>query len=201
MIVFDLKCGRGHSFEGWFRGRDDFSRQRDAGILSCPECGSAEISKAFSAPKLAGLRGAGGLCDSGDEGEGRTGGRLSAASSSGERDEKGAGHAPPMPHDARAAPGQRSSKTSSSRTSPPTAMPPKTMPDSLHKILLEMRRQVEQNCDYVGDRFAEEARRMHYGETEKRDIYGEASLKDAAELIDEGVDVMPLPGGRGRSDA
>ncbi|GER05302.1 hypothetical protein JCM17846_29840 [Iodidimonas nitroreducens] len=75
------------------------------------------------------------------------------------------------------------------------------MPDSLHKILLEMRRQVEQNCDYVGDRFAEEARRMHYGETEKRDIYGEASLKDAAELIDEGVDVMPLPGGRGRSDA
>ncbi|WP_281299709.1 MULTISPECIES: DUF1178 family protein [unclassified Iodidimonas] len=185
MIVFDLKCGHGHSFEGWFRGRDDFSRQRDAGILSCPECASVDISKAFSAPKLAGLRGSGG------DDQDRTGGTLSAASSSGEKDGKGAGHAPPMPHDARAAPGQM----------PPTAMPPKTMPDSLHKALIEMRRQVEQNCDYVGDRFAEEARRMHYGETEKRDIYGEASLKDAADLIDEGVDVMPLPGGRRPSDA
>ena len=50
------------------------------------------------------------------------------------------------------------------------------------------------NTEDVGEQFAEEARRIHYGETERRDIYGEASLEDARELIEEGVEVAPLPG-------
>lgn len=55
---------------------------------------------------------------------------------------------------------------------------------------------VEKNFDYVGGRFPEEARRIHYGETEPRRIYGEASGAEVKELAEEGVCVAPLPGGR-----
>ncbi|WP_448190238.1 DUF1178 family protein [Azospirillum sp. sgz301742] len=57
----------------------------------------------------------------------------------------------------------------------------------------EMRRAVEDNCDYVGERFAEEARRIHYGETDARGIYGEASPGDVAELKEEGVAIHRIP--------
>lgn len=59
--------------------------------------------------------------------------------------------------------------------------------------LRELRRKVEENCDYVGPRFAEEARRIHYGESEARDIYGEASSAEANELREEGVAFHQIP--------
>jgi hypothetical protein len=55
------------------------------------------------------------------------------------------------------------------------------------------RKYVTENAEYVGPNFPEEARKIHYGETEERHIYGEASLDEAKELIDEGVEVAPLP--------
>jgi hypothetical protein len=66
-------------------------------------------------------------------------------------------------------------------------------PEQMHKALTELRRHVETNCDYVGERFAEEARRIHYGETEKRSIYGEASADDAKSLNEEGIEVARIP--------
>lgn len=56
-----------------------------------------------------------------------------------------------------------------------------------------LRKYVQENAEYVGPQFAEEARKIHYGESEERHIYGEATLKEARELIEEGVDVAPLP--------
>ncbi|MEM6414051.1 MAG: DUF1178 family protein [Pseudomonadota bacterium] len=53
---------------------------------------------------------------------------------------------------------------------------------------------VEKNFDYVGNKFPEEARKIHYGETEKRAVYGEASPKEAKALVDEGVAIAPVPG-------
>lgn len=53
---------------------------------------------------------------------------------------------------------------------------------------------VEKNFDYVGEKFPEEARRIHYGETPERGIYGEASGREVKELREEGVSVAPLPG-------
>ena len=67
------------------------------------------------------------------------------------------------------------------------------MAHQLH-LLREVRRHVEENCDHVGAAFPEEARRIHYGETEHRNIYGEADLAEAQELIEEGIDIMPVPG-------
>lgn len=63
----------------------------------------------------------------------------------------------------------------------------------LRAKLKELRDHVARNADYVGPKFAEEARRMHYGETEHRSIYGEASPDDAKSLHDEGIEFHPLP--------
>ncbi len=57
-----------------------------------------------------------------------------------------------------------------------------------------MRDYVERNFENVGERFPEEARKIHYGESERRAIYGAASLKECKELVEEGVEIAPLPG-------
>jgi hypothetical protein len=130
MILFTLRCARGHEFEGWFRDGDTFEAQRRTGEIACPDCGDRAIEKAMMAPRL-----------------GRS------------RDDS-----PPAPMLAR-----------------------------LRAALSELRRQVEANCDYVGDRFAEEARRIHYGEVDARAIYGEASEKESRELVDEGISIRRIP--------
>lgn len=63
----------------------------------------------------------------------------------------------------------------------------------IRQQLTELRAKIEANCDYVGDKFAEEARRIHYGETDRRDIYGETSDDEAKELNDEGVQFARVP--------
>lgn len=59
--------------------------------------------------------------------------------------------------------------------------------------LKELRDHLLKNADHVGNKFPEEARKMHYGEIEYRSIYGVASPEEAAELVEEGIDVHPLP--------
>jgi hypothetical protein len=59
--------------------------------------------------------------------------------------------------------------------------------------LKELREHLTQNADNVGPKFPEVARKMHYGEIEHRSIYGEATPKDAKELLDEGIEFQPLP--------
>jgi hypothetical protein len=60
-------------------------------------------------------------------------------------------------------------------------------------MMTALRKHVEENCDYVGDQFAEVARRIHYEEEPRRDIYGEATPEEAEALIEEGIDVAALP--------
>ena len=61
------------------------------------------------------------------------------------------------------------------------------------QLMRELRKAVEENAEYVGDNFAEEARKIHYEEAEKRGIYGETTAQDAEELIEEGIEIHPLP--------
>ena len=65
-------------------------------------------------------------------------------------------------------------------------------PDML-EVAQKVREHVENTADYVGDRFAEEARKIHYEEVEPRGIYGEATPSEAVELKEEGVEFHPLP--------
>jgi hypothetical protein len=68
-------------------------------------------------------------------------------------------------------------------------------PDAVkfREMLREYRRKVTTQADYVGDRFAEEARKIHFEEIEARGIYGEATRDEVAALLDDGVDFLPLP--------
>ena len=65
--------------------------------------------------------------------------------------------------------------------------------EKLREALRALRSKVESEADYVGDRFAEEARRIHYGEVDPRGIYGEATREEAVGLAEEGIAFLPLP--------
>jgi hypothetical protein len=72
---------------------------------------------------------------------------------------------------------------------------PDTLPEptELQAALLKMVRHVVANTEDVGQKFADEARKMHYGDAERRNIRGQASAEETKELLDEGIAVMPLP--------
>lgn len=71
------------------------------------------------------------------------------------------------------------------------AQPP--VKEDLAKSLARLRGLIEASCEDVGSRFAEEARRIHFGETEARGIYGEASREDAAALKEDGIEYQVMP--------
>jgi len=72
---------------------------------------------------------------------------------------------------------------------------PSAAPDaeSIRQYAAGLRKFIKENAEYVGPRFAEEARKIHYGEVEERHIYGESTLSEAKELIEEGVEIAPFP--------
>jgi hypothetical protein len=63
----------------------------------------------------------------------------------------------------------------------------------LRKMLVDLKHKVQASCAYVGDKFPDEARKIHYGDAEARPIYGEATTEQARELEDEGVAIARLP--------
>ena len=164
MISFNLRCGGGHEFEGWFSSSDDYDRQHGKGLVSCPVCGDGEVSKALMAPNV-----------------GAKANRAPAP------DRSPAPERPPAP------PGG-----GSMQVAPPPGRGKASAPDpdavaAAYGAIRALQRTVEAECDYVGDRFADEARKIHYGETEERGIYGQSSLEDARELRDEGINVAAIP--------
>ncbi|HTW25976.1 MAG TPA: DUF1178 family protein [Acetobacteraceae bacterium] len=73
------------------------------------------------------------------------------------------------------------------------AAPTEVMPAQVRAMLQRLRAEVERNCDYVGERFADEARRIHRGETERRGIYGESTPDQVETLAEEGITVSRIP--------
>ena len=69
----------------------------------------------------------------------------------------------------------------------------KRVAEKILEAVNDLRENVEEHCDYVGDEFAEEARRIHYGDGEERVIYGEATDEEAEDLDEEGIDFFRLP--------
>jgi hypothetical protein len=63
----------------------------------------------------------------------------------------------------------------------------------LRQYMSGVRKYVQENADYVGKDFPEEARKIHYGETEERHIYGEATTEEVKDMVKEGIDIAPLP--------
>jgi hypothetical protein len=135
MIVFKLSCSNGHTFEGWFASADDDERQRRSGLLACPVCEDAVITKLPSAPYI------------------NTGPR-----------------------------GDR-------------ALPVVEAPSARAQALAKLKDFVLANTEEVGRAFPELARRIHYGEEERRGIRGQVTLEEAMALEEEGVEALSLPAG------
>jgi len=91
---------------------------------------------------------------------------------------------------------ERGSATEQSLPMSGPAPHPGPMPsrEQMKTYFAAVRKHVEENFENVGEKFPEEARKIHYGEADERGIYGEASPEEARELIEEGVEVAPLPG-------
>lgn len=169
MIHFALRCrDHGHQFDGWFRSNSDFEVQAERGLVECPACGSHHIEKALMRPALA------------------KGGSVRDAVGESVPQDSMQEATPAMP--AAGAPGPASAP-------PPTLtnLPePSAAVAQAFKVLQELSRKVRTEADYVGSSFAEEARKIHYGESEARQIYGEASKKDVDSLREEGITALPL---------
>ena len=138
MIVFQLNCGKGHSFDIWFKDGNTADRQLARGMVECPECGDRKVGKALMAPRV------------NSTGIGAKGDKVPAQNMA-------------------------------------------VLASNMRAQLAEVRRQVEENCDYVGDKFAEEARKIHYGEADARGIFGEANEYQHRELAEEGIEVARIP--------
>lgn len=134
MIRFSLCCERGHGFEGWFRDNGDFDAQSARGLVECPVCGSAKVSKALMAPAVSTAR--------------------------------------------------KQEKMALARSAEQ-----KRIMGELKALSEKMR----ENAEDVGDRFAAEARKIHFGEADARGIYGQATPEEAASLHEDGVEFLPLP--------
>jgi hypothetical protein len=78
-------------------------------------------------------------------------------------------------------------------TPAPAAAAGGVMPDAVRGMLTKLRTEIEKNCDYVGPKFAEEARKIHNGEAEPRGIYGETSPAEAEALADDGIEIASIP--------
>jgi hypothetical protein len=144
MIVYDLACDKGHTFEAWFKDSTAYDRQEKKKQLSCAVCGSSRVHKAPMAPRIGSGRG------------------------------KEAEDAAPVQNSYANDPQMKKAA-------------------ALMKELAELRKHVEANADYVGKKFPDEARRIHYGEKARRSIYGEASSKEAKELTEEGIEFARIP--------
>lgn len=92
-----------------------------------------------------------------------------------------------------AAPPSESAPAEMPQAEPPSGAVAGKLPDQMRAMLQRLRADVEKKCDDVGDRFVDEALRIHRGEAKARGIYGQASPDDAERLSDEGVEFSRLP--------
>ena len=167
MIIFDLICTNNHIFEGWFSSSKDYETQKENKLLLCPSCGSEDIKKSVMAPNI-GLK----------------------------TNQKKI--SPPQ-----SLPAPQSMK----QTTPHTAVDAESKPIAANSIsdtptinqneaaraLAKVQEAVLKESVWVGNKFSQEARSMHYGEADKRKIHGHATQKEAHELQEEGIEIAALP--------
>ena len=166
MKVLNLRCSHHHSFEGWFGSEDDFQNQLKRSLIECPMCADSSIQKMPSAPRL----NFGGHRDRGTD----------AANEAQNTPSTSTAVAPLAHADARS--------DASEIDQQGNAMSQVAQANFLNAL-----RHVVAHTEDVGQRFADEARRMHYGEVEVRSILGQDSARETVELLEEGIEVLPLP--------
>ena len=171
MIVYNLACDREHPFEGWFASPAAFENQRDRGLVECPACGSNQIERKLHAPRInmGALQSAVGIA------------RDAQASA-----ESAASVAPAMGAKA-------DTVTSSADRAVTGAAQDGIDTGKLRDAIAAFAQNVRESTENVGEKFAEEARAMHYGEKPHKGIRGRADRETAQELREEGISFESLP--------
>ncbi len=171
MKVLDLQCSNLHSFEGWFGSEAEFQSQLASGLVNCPLCGASQVVKKLSAPRL----------------------NLSGATVPNGQAHHDQGGSATMPsHDHAQSPAMV--KQTADANGLPTHLPGGLASNpELQALFVRAVREIIRQTEDVGDQFADQARRMHHGEQEAKAIRGQATPADTLALLEEGIDVMPLP--------
>lgn len=178
MKVLDLRCANEHAFEGWFGSEEDFQNQRVQGRLQCPSCGTLQVRKVLSAPRL--NLGAAGTAAAAAVEAAQDGAALKKASVPGSAHQKEEGAVGASSGDSRFPRG--------------AVVPfPAGRPSGLEAAWWHWAREAVAQADDVGSRFADEARRMHQGDAPERAIHGQATVRETLELLEDGIAVLPLP--------
>jgi hypothetical protein len=168
MRVFNLACAQGHTFEGWFSSSENFDQQQADSMIACPVCDNTQIEKKLSAPAV--LRGGMSRTSAFEE----TVQSAAAESKSSEAD---------------------TTPILEQRTTPQVsnAMNELMSHPRFAQLRQELAKHVRDNTVNVGEKFAEEARAMHYNEKPHKNIRGKASREETLELLEEGIEVTPIP--------
>ena len=164
MIKYQLICDQNHEFEGWFQGSAAYDEQAANGLLRCPLCDSDKVKRALMTPNLSSPK--------------------------------------------------RRKSTTPSASAPPTSLPSEPFraghaasPGQVPVIqaeqvqafgaalaeLRQLRQKIVKDSRDVGDNFAAEARKIHYGEAEAEGIYGQATKEERESLKDEGIEIFDMP--------
>jgi hypothetical protein len=179
MKVLDLACQHGHGFEGWFGSEEDFQSQLARGLVQCPICDDAKITKKLSAPRL-NLRGA-----------------KEAKVENGNIQVENATNSVAPLADSVPAIGQNASENAAQNEMAEHPMQALMRNPEFQAAYMQMAKEVLAKTEDVGADFAKEARKIHYAKnkskSKERGIRGQASHDETLELLDEGIDVMPLP--------
>ena len=186
MKKFALICENEHEFEGWFASSDAVLLQSKKGLIDCPYCGSVNVEKQLAAPNLSTPK-------------------TKARQQADMANLAGAEETPAPPTQA---PTQVPAPASTSTQVPaPTPAPAPAMQagapsggqaaaayhSALRYAVQQLRKTIETDFTNVGANFAEKAREIHYGEAEEANIYGTCTKEETEQLLDEGVEIMPLP--------
>lgn len=169
MIKYSLICEAEHGFEGWFRNSGDFEAQQSRSLVTCPVCGSCNVSKRLMAPAVATSR--------------KKAARPPVLAPGQPGAEPGSG----------AKQGAAEQAPSGGALQPSALLPSDLRQKELVEALRQVRARIVETSENVGADFASEARKIHYGEADVRNIYGETTPQDAADLVEEGIAVLPLP--------
>ena len=167
MKVLNLCCSAQHRFEGWFGSEADYLAQIEKNLVACPLCGDTKVLRLPSAPHVLTSHSRAVTLDRESAGAAVATATRSAgdggAANPSEPTDRQAAHAPPMD------------------------------PQALQAAWVQAVQHVINHTDDVGSRFAEEARRMHYGEAEERPIRGQTTPLEARSLREEGIEIASLP--------
>ena len=169
MIKYQLICDQNHEFEGWFSDSAAFKGQVTKGLLRCPLCDSDQVKRALMTPNLASSK-------------------LREATQSLAADKLPATEPTPS-----------ASSRAGHAVTPGRA--PVMQDEQVQAFgaalteLRQLRQKIIKDCRNVGDNFAEEARKIHYGEAEAEGIYGQATQEERESLKDEGIEIFDLPWG------